>query len=224
MVCYTLVIMKHFNNNEILDLAKNDLRESRALITKITTGYGVLLFLILALPAGEYIYWIIQGPLLLSSIIIYLRFIRKENHSSKEAFDGFKNSIAASAIFLLTAGFSLLWSLLLIIPGIVAALSYSQALYLLADNPSLRPLEAINKSKEMMNGYKWQYFLLLWSFLRWPVLLFIMASISFVMFYLFAFLVIIPISLAFLAWSLWFIPYLLTAQAHFYEKLRASKQ
>ena len=94
--------------------------------------------------------------------------------------------------------FILLWALLLIIPGIIAALAYSQTFFLLADDLSLRPLEALKKSKDMMMGYKWQYFRFLCRFIPWFIL------------------AIIPVGIG----LLWFIPYFVTAQAHFYEKLR----
>ncbi|MDB4205260.1 DUF975 family protein [Polaribacter sp.] len=56
--------------------------------------------------------------------------------------------------------FTFLWTLLLIIPGIIAVLSYSMTFYILADNNSIGAMEAIDKSKKMMDGYKWKYFCL----------------------------------------------------------------
>lgn len=64
-----------------------------------------------------------------------------------------------------------LWSLLLFIPGVVAALRYSQAPYYLAEDPSLTAGQAIQKSKETMQGKKSAYFLLLLSFVGWSLLL-----------------------------------------------------
>ena len=51
---------------------------------------------------------------------------------------------------LLTAIFVTLWTLLLIIPGIIAGYSYAMAPYILYEHPGLRPMDAIKASKELM--------------------------------------------------------------------------
>ncbi len=63
-----------------------------------------------------------------------------------------------------------LWTLLLIVPGIVAAYRYAMAPYLLAENPDLTAPEAIEKSKEMMAGNKGRLFCLQLSFIGWYLL------------------------------------------------------
>ncbi len=63
-----------------------------------------------------------------------------------------------------------LWSLLLLIPGVVAALRYAMAPYFLAENPELTPGEAINKSKEAMADKKFSLFVLLLSFFGWALM------------------------------------------------------
>jgi len=64
----------------------------------------------------------------------------------------------------------LLWTLLFIIPGIVAAYRYSMAPYLMAENPDLSATEAIEQSKRMMAGNKWRRFCLDFSFIGWRLL------------------------------------------------------
>jgi uncharacterized membrane protein len=64
----------------------------------------------------------------------------------------------------------LLWSLLFLIPGIVAALRYALAPYFLAENPELTAAEAINKSKAAMADKKFSLFLLLLSFIGWALM------------------------------------------------------
>jgi len=66
--------------------------------------------------------------------------------------------------------FVLLWSLLLIVPGIIAAFRYSMSFYILADNPDMGIMEAINESKRMMRGNKWKFFCLNLSFIGWAIL------------------------------------------------------
>ena len=66
--------------------------------------------------------------------------------------------------------FITLWSLLFVIPGIIAAFAYSQTIYIMLDNPQISPLEAIGTSKQLMRGHKFEYFTLQLSFLGWAYL------------------------------------------------------
>lgn len=88
-----------------------------------------------------------------------------------------------------------LWSLLLIIPGIIASYSYAMTDYILAENPNLSPSTAIEKSKAMMSGNRWRLFCLHFSFIGWDIL----ASITFGIGYL------------------WLTPYKQAATAAFYR-------
>lgn len=63
-----------------------------------------------------------------------------------------------------------LWSLLLIIPGIIANFSYAMTGYILAEHPELTAGEAITRSKEMMRGRKFRLFCLHFSFIGWDIL------------------------------------------------------
>ncbi len=63
-----------------------------------------------------------------------------------------------------------LWSLLLFIPGIVAAIRYSQAPFFLAEEPDISAGEAIARSKAAMDGKKMNYFMLALSFYGWMLL------------------------------------------------------
>lgn len=64
----------------------------------------------------------------------------------------------------------LLWSLLLVVPGIIAALRYAMAPYFLAENPELTPAQAISKSKEVMADKKLSLIVLLLSFIGWALM------------------------------------------------------
>ena len=63
-----------------------------------------------------------------------------------------------------------LWSLLLIVPGIVKAYEYRMVPYLLADDPNMTRQDAFRLSKELMYGQKWNTFVLDLSFLGWSLL------------------------------------------------------
>ena len=84
--------------------------------------------------------------------------------------DGF--SIAGRVILLaiLEAVFIALWSLLFVIPGIVAAYRYRFAILNLLEDPNLSPLDAIGMSKEQTYGFKLDLFILDLSFLGWAIL------------------------------------------------------
>jgi uncharacterized membrane protein len=84
------------------------------------------------------------------------------------AFDNNYKTVVKTVFFrdLYTA----LWSLLLIIPGIVKMYEYRMIPYILADHPELTSKEVFAKSKEMMKGQKWHAFVLDLSFIGWGIL------------------------------------------------------
>ncbi|MER2173414.1 MAG: DUF975 family protein [Carnobacterium sp.] len=130
-----------------------------------------------------------------------------------------------------------LWSLLFIIPGIIKSYSYSQALNLMKDNPSISIMEALDQSRKMMKGNKWKLFLLQLSFLWWYIVpfvlfgLFILGSIQTINSRMEAnpnegIFVILGFLLAFLAILLFVIlisfyiePYRITSEQVFYRSL-----
>ena len=85
-------------------------------------------------------------------------------------FDGFAIFFKVLGLYILMIIFIWLWSILLIIPGIIAAYRYRMALYIMIDNPQLSALECIKASKQMMNGRKGELFVLDLSFLGWYLL------------------------------------------------------
>ncbi len=85
-------------------------------------------------------------------------------------FDGFAIFFKVLWLTILMGIFVWLWSLLLIIPGIIAAYRYRMALYIMIDNPQLGALDCIRASSNMMNGHKGELFVLDLSFLGWALL------------------------------------------------------
>lgn len=63
-----------------------------------------------------------------------------------------------------------LWTLLFIIPGIIKAYSYAMASYLLVNEKNLGPVDAITKSRQLMDGKKMQLFMLDLGYLGWYLL------------------------------------------------------
>ena len=85
-------------------------------------------------------------------------------------FDAFSFAGKVILLSLVEAAFIFLWSLLFVIPGIIAAYRYSFALINLCRDPNLGVMEALNLSKQQTNGYKWQFFMLQLSFIGWYLL------------------------------------------------------
>ena len=71
---------------------------------------------------------------------------------------------------LLMTLFVMLWSLLLIVPGVIMAIAYSMTPYILVDEPQLSVMDALRKSEQMMRGRKMEFFLLELSFIGWFLL------------------------------------------------------
>ena len=113
---------------------------------------------------------LIGGPLALGYTTLILLISRNQNPDFAILFSGFKRFGVSLAAYLLRSIFIILWFLLLIIPGIIACLRYSQTYYILSEDENIGPLEAITKSKEMMVGNKWKLFCLYCRFIGWFIL------------------------------------------------------
>lgn len=88
-----------------------------------------------------------------------------------ELLCGFKSNYGCIVVTQFLRGlFTVLWTLLLVIPGIIKAYEYCMIPYLLADDPYLTRQDAFAMSKEMMYGNKLETFLLDLSFLGWYIL------------------------------------------------------
>ena len=87
-------------------------------------------------------------------------------------------SLHVSRLAILQGLFVFLWSLLLVVPGIIAAYRYRQALYLLLDHPEKSAWQCLRESAALMRGHKWELFVLDLSFLGWMLLSALFAPVS----------------------------------------------
>ena len=126
-----------------------------------------------------------------------LNLVDRNKASFENLFEYFSNWKTTTITRLLRALYTFLWSLLFIIPGIVAGFSYAMTEYILAENPELTPDEAIQASKSMMMGNRWRLFCLQFSFIGWDILA----------------------TLAFGIGHLWLTPYKQAAYAAFYREV-----
>lgn len=141
--------------------------------------------------------FVITGPFALGFTVVSLNVIRTNGVELKQMFNGFNNFGTAFLVNLLNGIFIFLWSLLLIVPGIIKSFAYSMTYYVLADNPSMTATEARKRSIELMRGNKWRLFCLQFSFIGWWLLCGLTLGIL----------------------SFWITPYLQTATAEFYQSL-----
>lgn len=160
--------------------------------------YGLINGVLNFIPVLGYILQLlISGACTLGLVIFFIGIARKEGPSISEIFNGFSHFLKAFGVYFFMGLFSLLWSLLLVIPGIIAYYRYSQAYYILQDNPDIGALEAIRSSKELMKGRKWKLFVLHLSFIGWALLCLLTLGIGF----------------------LWLTPYFMVTEAHFYDEI-----
>jgi uncharacterized membrane protein len=141
---------------------------------------------------------IIGGPLALGAAIFSLSISRGKEAMLEQIFQGFNRFSTALVAYLLVLVYVILWTLLLIVPGIIAALGYSMTFYILADDTLIKPEDALKKSKSMMNGYKLKLFYLCLRF------------------FLLALLCILTLGIGFL----WLIPYVHVTMAKFYDDIK----
>lgn len=136
-----------------------------------------------------------SGALALGHCKYYIDLVAENRQDEVSViFSRFDIFLKAMGLNLFMALFIWLWSLLFIVPGIIAAYRYCLAPYLMAENPNLGIREAVNMSKELMAGNKWRLFCLHLSFIGWGILSALTCGIG----------------------DLWLNPYIYAANAAFY--------
>lgn len=106
-----------------------------------------------------------------AGFVLYFMAIRRgERAEYLTLFDGFSMVGRLIVLQLIMGFFVAMWSLLFVIPGIIALYRYSFALYNLLEDPSIGAMEAIRRSKLQTRGYKGQIFVMELSYLGWNLL------------------------------------------------------
>jgi len=185
-------------NKTLMTQARESLRGKWQLAVGVWCIYALITILAGDVEGmGPVLQVLIDGPLFLGLSVFALAISRDKEASISQLFTGFNDFIRTLVAYLLMGIFILLWSLLLIVPGIIAALAYSQTFFILAEDKSISAQEAITKSKTMMNGHKKQLFFLSLRFLGWFLLSILTLGIGF----------------------LWSLPYFYVTLAKFYDKI-----
>ena len=127
---------------------------------------GGFLLSLLTLVMGVFLSMVSNGWRLYA-----LRVSREEEPGGLETlFACFQQFWRFFSAMLLTGLFTALWTMLFVIPGIIALYSYSQTIFIMLDNPDMSAMEAIAASKQMMRGHKMELFVLELSFFGWALL------------------------------------------------------
>lgn len=202
------------NRGEIKEKAKIVVKEH---FKDFWAGYGIILAISLLLSLGIEILFDRDSTLyavltlvascftMTLSVGLYsyiLKMIRNEEYSRNDIFAYINKVLPIIVISLLVTIFTMLWSILFIIPGIIAALSYSMVYLLYAEDQSSTAMDYLDQSKELMRGYKWNYFVFNLSFLGWMLLSVLTFGILLI----------------------WVLPYYTVAEVMYYDELKKLKE
>ena len=187
------------SNKDLMEQARASLQGNWGLAVGSCFVFGAIAMLAAVIPIlGNVISFIITGAMSLGLAIFFLAISRAQEPAFPMIFQGFSRFGTALAAYFFTTLFIILWMLLLIIPGIIASLSYSMTYYILADDPSIGALAAIKRSKEMMKGMKWKFFCLGFRFFGWALVCCLTLGLGF----------------------LWLVPYMNCSTAKFYDDVK----
>ncbi|MGL4762450.1 MAG: DUF975 family protein [Sarcina sp.] len=122
--------------------------------------------------------------------------------------------------FLVSVG-SFFFTLLLIVPGIIFAYTFSMAIAIFTDNNDIGIIEAMKESARIMKGEKWNLFKLQITFIGWWILVFAVAIAVGVTFFFVSELLVAPATLIAMVIGLtWLLPFYFTANFSFYNYIK----
>ena len=183
-----------------------DLSDTASITAELPGGFNVALgaiagvfgvVVILLGLALLVVHLALGGVIQLGEAKYNLNLIDRKEAEFRDLFSQFSRFKEALVMNLLQNLYILLWSLLLIIPGIIASYSYAMAPYILLEDPYCSGREALQRSKAMMDGHKGELFCLDLSFFGWMLLSILTMGIG----------------------DLWLNPYMKASRASFYRNL-----
>ena len=161
---------------------------------------AIFVIALIALAMGI-AYFILSSFIAVGYAKFNLDLVDNKEAGFNSLFDYYRYWKTTAISRLLRAVYIFLWTLILFIPGIIATYSYAMTDYILAENPTMSPTEAINKSKEIMYGNRWRLFCLEFSFIGWAILAVLTCNIG----------------------TLWLTPYRSAAKAAFYREVSGTE-
>ena len=163
----------NFNTNDSSENVQFSLEEyvnSEHFQTFLAIFLSVMGIIIVVALVVSLVYLFIGSIIELGYSKFNLKLIDMQEATLNDLFDYFRHWKVAIISRLLRSVYTFLWSLLFIIPGIIASYSYAMTSYILAEHPEMSASEAIEISKKIMDGNKWRFFCLQLSFIGWDLL------------------------------------------------------
>lgn len=193
-----------FNRAELKQQAKDQLRGrwGGAIGAFFLVGLVIVAISIFSafIPFAGFAALIVTGPLAVGLIIYSMALVNTtEKVDVSMAFKGFSIFSESVATYLWMVLWLLLWMLVFYIPVFIKAFSYSQCLFIIADNPRIGARQAMKISMRMTKGYKWKIFVMNLSFIGWALLCIFTLGIGY----------------------LWLEPYMQVTYTNMYYKLKA---
>ena len=158
-------------------------------VSSFVPGVSLIVSILVGLPLSVGVYEAFRRLVLGEKVQLI-------EYSFNLSFNNWKHNVL---VMLLMTIYTMLWSLLLIVPGIIKSLSYALTPYIVAEQPELSANESIELSMKMMDGHKLDLFILYLSFIGWYLLSILTLCIG----------------------MLWVMPYMYTTMAAFYEDVKA---
>lgn len=197
---------------ELKQNAKDRMREQALNPILVTLVYTLVAIAISLLGGILGVTVIIPFILSLASIVVQIGYIyycmkvaKREQGAYADLaylFQDWRFALKLVALTFLINILVSLWSLLFIIPGMIKAISYSQATFIMLENPNMDIMTAIKESQKMMDGHKMDYFVLDLSFIPWILLISVTFGIA----------------------SLWVNPYMQITMVNYYYALKNPNQ
>ena len=170
----------NLDSDEIEDLGstiKEVAQEERVSTLNVLTGAGAALFgvtmlmvLLVVIAISIAVCVFVIYPLEIGCKRFFLRDLNQRSEVKEIAYAYDNNYLESVKTLFLRDLFIFLWSLLLIVPGIYKAYEYRMIPYLFTEDPTMTKDRAFAESKQMMDGQKWNAFVLDLSFLGWNIL------------------------------------------------------
>ena len=192
----------NMTRGELKDQAKQVLAGKWNALALIVFVYFLLNVVLGMVPLVATVASIILFPMTIALIAIAKNVAEGKEQKIENLFDFYKDLGLIVKIFvayLLMIVAVIIGLFLFIIPGIIVMLGLSQIVFVFLEDPEIGIIDSLKRSWELMNGYKWEYFVLMLSFLGWGILAVLTCFIGF----------------------LWLMPYMNVTYYLFYKKITA---
>ena len=186
-----------FSCSDLKAKARAQLNGRYGMMLGVTFIYSLIVGLLSSTVAGALL---LAGPMMFGLYWCVAAFVRGNSVGIEKLFCGFSDFARTMLLGLMYQIYIFLWSLLFIIPGIIKALEYSMAFFVMVDHPEMDWKQCLAESSRLTNGYKGKLFLLQLSFIGWYLLSILTCGIG----------------------TIFLMPYVYTAMGNAYEQLKAN--